>query len=962
MRYLSYIFVSLFLVIFPLTAVFSFGKNKIVFNTHTWKRLRTTHFNIYFPEDIADLAKQAAVIAEEAASYLSEKMDHDLSSPVPLIIYPSAQDFQGTNIIPHLIGEGTGGFTELMQRRVAIPVTGSWSRLRHVITHELVHVFQFDILLGDGIDSVIGAPYLRMPLWLMEGMAEYYSLGWDESVEHFLRDAVMYEALPSLQMINNYQVPSYYSFYKFGQAIFYFIASEYGERKIIEIFKDIRDTRLNLDQLFQIHLGKNVKELNLEWRRWLQRRYWPIVGKRNFYNEGNVLLRTDHLKKWTPLNLKPSVSPDGKKIAYFTNENLYTNIAVAGFPKKGEEKKLSKKRMIVDGNITSRFEQLKVFSNRISWSADSKRIIFVAKSKAKDYIYFVNARNGRLVKKILLPFRSVSYPTFYDKLGQIVFVAVRRDHTEIYRYHITSKKLEPLVEDGFDKREPLLSPDGKILYYISNENQVNDFSNNSGRLIAYNLNTKVKKQLLGNVDKITSMDISSDGKRLLYVSSEKGVQNIYLASLESDIQEDPRQITNTLGGAHYPRFFPDTKKMVFNSYYIYGYDIAEKKLSDSGNQENADVEELPLDRFKVPSLQEVVFLRGIDNYRMRIEPEILGLSLGYSAYGLIGFIQSNFTDMMGDYRVQTTVFYNSDDKDANFQLTYVDLKERWNWFAGIYRIKNFLNVITLSNLNEIFINSNYDTKSMNRYGFFVGTMYPFNRFFRTELKFSSSRYEKEFYPIYEKEDIAGNLHDVSAALIFDNTLWGKSYPVQGNRSFLQYSSSVDLSGHDIDIQHVDLDFRQYFRLTRKYSFAFRTVYGRVFGPDAELFPYEIGGFFTIRGHPFRAYRGTEMALMNVEFRFPFVEAIRFGWPFQFTLGEIGGLWFVDMGAAWGPEEFRFQDEDGRFDTVKASYGFGLRAVLLPFIIFRLDFASPWDGKRGKPISKWQGEFSIGFDY
>ena len=92
------------------------------------------------------------------------------------MLYASHADFEQTNVVADEINEGTGGFTEPIRRRIVLPLAGSLADTDHVIGHELVHAFQFDMsgpLTGDSQQS----PLERLPLWFVEGMAEYLSLG-----------------------------------------------------------------------------------------------------------------------------------------------------------------------------------------------------------------------------------------------------------------------------------------------------------------------------------------------------------------------------------------------------------------------------------------------------------------------------------------------------------------------------------------------------------------------------------------------------------------------------------------------------------------------------------------------------------------------------------------------------------------------------------------------------------------
>ena len=79
--------------------------------------------------------------------------------------------------------------TEPLRRRIILPLGGPLADTNHVIGHELVHAFQFDITTRPNMaPGQTGAE--RLPLWFIEGMAEYLSIGpVDANTAMWLRDA-----------------------------------------------------------------------------------------------------------------------------------------------------------------------------------------------------------------------------------------------------------------------------------------------------------------------------------------------------------------------------------------------------------------------------------------------------------------------------------------------------------------------------------------------------------------------------------------------------------------------------------------------------------------------------------------------------------------------------------------------------------------------------------------------------
>ncbi len=197
-----------------------FGKNKVTRSRFEWSYLETAHVDVYFYEGGEELARMAGTMIEDAYERLSADLGHELSARVPVILYRSHNDFEETNVILELIGETTGGFTEVFKNRIVVPFEGSYKKLRHVLHHELVHAMQFDMLYGGILESLLTRQYMfRMPLWFAEGMAEYESVGWDTEADMVMRDAVITGYLPPLEHLQGG-----YLVYKGGQSFFRFVA------------------------------------------------------------------------------------------------------------------------------------------------------------------------------------------------------------------------------------------------------------------------------------------------------------------------------------------------------------------------------------------------------------------------------------------------------------------------------------------------------------------------------------------------------------------------------------------------------------------------------------------------------------------------------------------------------------------------------------------------------------------
>ena len=184
-----------------------FGRNKVQYKTFDFQVLRTQHFDIYFYQEERQAAQQASLMAERWYARLSKVLAHELNGRQPLILYASHPEFEQTNAVQGELGEGTGGVTEMLKRRIVLPLGISLAESDHVIGHELVHAFQFDITSAGQRASAAGA--LRLPLWFIEGMAEYLSIGpVDPHTAMWMRDASAQEKMPRYPGPRRPAVPS----------------------------------------------------------------------------------------------------------------------------------------------------------------------------------------------------------------------------------------------------------------------------------------------------------------------------------------------------------------------------------------------------------------------------------------------------------------------------------------------------------------------------------------------------------------------------------------------------------------------------------------------------------------------------------------------------------------------------------------------------------------------------------
>ena len=257
-----------------------FGQNKVQYRDFDFQVMKTRHFDIYYyPEEQAAVA-DAARMAERWYTRLSPRARTTSSRQrQPIVLYASHTHFEQTNTLSGFIGEGTGGVTELLKRRVVLPMAGPIAETDHVLGHELVHAFQFDITgRGAGPLSSGNMPVRAssFPLWFIEGMAEYLSIGpVDPHTAMWMRDSVARNKMPRIDQLDS---PEYFP-YRYGQALWAYVAGRWGDEIVARALRASLRGNVDAEQILEGVTGLPSKELSKQWHEALQAQYRPAAWR-----------------------------------------------------------------------------------------------------------------------------------------------------------------------------------------------------------------------------------------------------------------------------------------------------------------------------------------------------------------------------------------------------------------------------------------------------------------------------------------------------------------------------------------------------------------------------------------------------------------------------------------------------------------------------------------------------------
>jgi len=152
-----------------------FGGNKPRYEQFNFKVFQTPHIELYSYLKKDSIRNMFLDESEKWYNRHYTMFQDTFTYKIPVILYNNHADFQQTTTISGSIGVGTGGVTEALKTRITMPIRPSFGQTKHVLGHEMVHAFQYNMVKSD--DSLSFNNLGNTPLWMVEGMAEYLSLG-----------------------------------------------------------------------------------------------------------------------------------------------------------------------------------------------------------------------------------------------------------------------------------------------------------------------------------------------------------------------------------------------------------------------------------------------------------------------------------------------------------------------------------------------------------------------------------------------------------------------------------------------------------------------------------------------------------------------------------------------------------------------------------------------------------------
>ena len=970
------------------TPAWPFGQNKIVYDTFKWNVYHSTHFDVYFYDEERDSLQRVVDAAETAYLDLSQKFNFQISKKIPLIFYHTHSAFEQTNVILNFIPEGVGAFAEPARNRMVLPIDMPDDELLELVTHELTHIFEYDILFQGKFGKNITA---NPPQWMMEGLASFMAQDEDSRDRMVLRDAVVNDRIPRVS-----QGASGYFAYRFGHSVFKYMVETYGWEGLRDFIYEYRNTLGNsIDRALKRSFNVTPEEFDTRFRTWLRKQYLPaLVAKGEPQEYGEVFRINQDVNYSNEISSVPS--PSGDLLAAFTTYKEDVDLVLFNVPERRLLKNLT-------AGYTSEYEYpivqamttAPVMGRDIAFAPNGDQVaLFVKKERGRNLL-LVNPITGAIERSIPMVVEQQLSPAYSPDGKRVAFAAIRGNQSDIFIYDLEADTMTNVTNDTFYDGSPVFSPDGKWLVYSSVGEQY-------AKLYRLNLaNSAERYQLTSGDWNDIDAYFAPDGKRIFFASDKQTGRNVETASDILEAAEDaartegdtPKadptnfaayniysldletgdllQYTDVIGGCFTPVVFTGTnnkERMVFASYYKGQWRLysttTENALRAPEKTTLPSAPILAADRSIYRSSSEFFLdeekIERTGGFKLFVDD--INVAAGVTSDQL--FLSRStiyMSDMLGNRRFIASL--DSVDTFSNFDFLYLDMHRRLNWGARLYDNRAFFNTFDVQS-------GDLNRKQTYRETGAVGLLsYPFSRYHRLDAGAGYISRQYAFPDLLNSEDanndggidyeelnwvgIRHNFPIASTTFSGDSAVWKYFGPISGRRYQASVTYAPDLDNGGTLTSDVTVDWREYKQLSAR-----TLVAARVFGAYAQgNFPnfYYFGGLNTVRGYDFRTIVGSQAGFANLELRFPLVDVL--ATPVM-VVQQMRGVLFFDVGAAkFEDQPFEFRDDEGRFVDAKASVGWGISFRLFGLPL-NWDFAKRFDGKEtegGFRTSFWIGE-------
>ena len=538
MKHFSKLYLIIFfLLLFNNTSLYAqspslieFGQNSVQYKTFKWQFYETENFNIYFYKGGQDLGKYVILNAENLFEEMTKKLDFRLNRKIDLLVYNDISDLRQSNIGIETKEQIQNGQVKFIDNKLFVYFNGSHENLDEQIKQGINQIFINKFVSGSGFKETFKNSVAKnLPKWYLNGLTAYNSKGWNTTLENQIKDKILSGRFKDLTKLNEEEMTLV------GHSIWAYVEEKYGLDAVTNLMYLVKINR-SLDRGFRYVTEKNLGEFLEEWyyfylkRFKVERKEFKAIDKEDFIN---IKIKKNRKTYNARLN------PDGKSIAYITNEEGKWRIHIYNI-------KDSTDQVVFKGGFRTNTQRTDLMNPMIDWEQRGKKLTIIYELRDKFFIRDFIVETQKLIEETpIRKFQKIYGFSYAENSKNLILSAMQKGQIDIFKYYLPSTKVTQITNDFYDDLQPTYINLENHSGYAFISNRSNDtlqkqkldsiLPNNNFDVFFYDLNKNNQQlvQVTSTPNANESFPQAYDKEKFTFLSDYNGINNRYLAHLET---------------------------------------------------------------------------------------------------------------------------------------------------------------------------------------------------------------------------------------------------------------------------------------------------------------------------------------------------------------------------------------------------------------------------------------------
>lgn len=433
-----------------------FGKNRVQYHHQfdDWSLYETNNFITYWYGDARNVAQSALQMAEYDFPTVQRLLEHQPTEKIEMLVFSDLTDVKQSNIGEDEVFQLRSGETKVVGNKVFVYFDGDHRHLRAQIREGMAGVLLNSMLYGANLQEIVSnAVLLNLPPWFTDGLTAYCGEEWSPELDNQLRDLMLSGKYKNFDRFAREQ-PRFA-----GHAFWYYISLHFGRSTISNLLYLTRINR-SVDNGFFYVLGNGYRRTMESMMEYYKKRYQDETPGLKSPDDNNKItfknkrkLHLDQLK----------VSPDGKRIAWLTNDLGKWKVYV-------QELATGKKTRVLKGGARNALQSTDYDYPQIAWNPDNQHLTVLYERRDVPKLVQIELATGKKERAILSPEFQRVYSIDFITPADLALSAEVKGYSDLFIYHTRTRQAERITNDFWDDLDAhVLTIDGrKSLIFSSN--------------------------------------------------------------------------------------------------------------------------------------------------------------------------------------------------------------------------------------------------------------------------------------------------------------------------------------------------------------------------------------------------------------------------------------------------------------------------------------------------------------